>query len=93
MLRQVVALNTSGSAEGDLYLLFINTNYFTNYFMLCQVVALNSSGSAEGDLYVDDGSSFAFERGAYAHRHFRHVCIQNESSHEHGVVSAIEQAS
>jgi len=35
------------------------------------VVALNSSGSAEGDLYLDDGRSFAFSRGAYAHRHFR----------------------
>jgi hypothetical protein len=37
-----------------------------------QVVALNSSGNAEGDLYMDDGSSFAFSRGAYVHRHFRH---------------------
>ncbi len=33
-------------------------------------VALNSSGSAEGDLYIDDGHSFAYQRGSYVHRQF-----------------------
>ncbi|DBA94742.1 TPA: hypothetical protein ACH3X1_002291 [Trebouxia sp. C0004] len=33
-------------------------------------VALNSSGSAEGDLYIDDGHSFAYQRGSYLHRQF-----------------------
>lgn len=34
------------------------------------VVALDSKGQAAGDLYVDDGSSFAYKRGVYAHRLF-----------------------
>ncbi|GBF95413.1 glucan 1,3-alpha-glucosidase-like [Raphidocelis subcapitata] len=34
------------------------------------VVALDWEGSAKGDLYVDDGRSFAFRRGIYAHRSF-----------------------
>ena len=38
------------------------------------VVALDSKGCAEGDLYADDGKSFAFERGVFAHRHFRCYC-------------------
>ena len=33
-------------------------------------IALNSSGSAEGNLYVDDGHSFAYQRGSYIHRQF-----------------------
>lgn len=33
-------------------------------------IALDSSGSAEGDLYVDDGHSFAYQRGSYIHRQF-----------------------
>ncbi|KAK9816687.1 hypothetical protein WJX72_003707 [[Myrmecia] bisecta] len=32
------------------------------------VIALDDTGSAEGQLYVDDGHSFAFERGVFAHR-------------------------
>ncbi len=35
---------------------------------LTLVVALDSVGSAAGELYVDDGRSFAFQRGAYAYR-------------------------
>ena len=33
-------------------------------------IALNSSGSAKGSLYVDDGHSFAYQRGSYIHRQF-----------------------
>lgn len=33
-------------------------------------IALNSSGSAVGDLYLDDGHSFAYQRGSYLHRQF-----------------------
>lgn len=33
-------------------------------------IALNETGSAQGDLYVDDGHSFAYQRGSYLHRHF-----------------------
>lgn len=33
-------------------------------------VVLNSSGSAQGDLYIDDGHSFAYQRGSYLHRQF-----------------------
>ena len=33
-------------------------------------IALNSSGSAQGDLYIDDGHSFAYQRGSYLHRQF-----------------------
>ena len=29
---------------------------------------LDGDGSAEGDLYMDDGRSFAFQRGAFLHR-------------------------
>ncbi len=36
-----------------------------------QVVALDADGAAEGDLYMDDGRSFAFQRGAQLHRRFR----------------------
>ena len=32
------------------------------------IVALDQDGRAEGDLYLDDGSSFAYTRGMYAHR-------------------------
>jgi len=32
------------------------------------IVALDKDGKAEGDLYLDDGKSFAFKRGVYAHR-------------------------
>ncbi len=32
------------------------------------IVALDQSGTARGDLYLDDGHSFAFLRGQYAHR-------------------------
>ncbi|KAL4422944.1 hypothetical protein ABPG75_009141 [Micractinium tetrahymenae] len=35
------------------------------------VVALDKKGEASGELYVDDGRSFAFQRGAYAYRTFR----------------------
>ena len=31
-------------------------------------IALNSTGGAEGDLYIDDGHSFAYQRGSYLHR-------------------------
>lgn len=34
------------------------------------VVALDFDGRAAGDLYLDDGRSFAFARGEYAHRRF-----------------------
>lgn len=33
-------------------------------------VALNETGSAQGDLYIDDGRSFAFQKGSYLYRHF-----------------------
>jgi alpha 1,3-glucosidase len=33
-------------------------------------VALDDKGRAFGDLYLDDGSSFAYQRGVYAHRLF-----------------------
>ena len=36
-----------------------------------QVIALDADGAAEGDLYLDDGRSFAFQRGAHLHRSFR----------------------
>ena len=36
-----------------------------------QVIALDADGAAEGDLYMDDGRSFAFQRGAHLHRSFR----------------------
>ena len=36
-----------------------------------QVVALDKSGTAEGDIYMDDGRSFAFQRGASLHRALR----------------------
>lgn len=32
------------------------------------IVALDQDGRAEGNLYLDDGSSFAYKRGLYAHR-------------------------
>ena len=34
------------------------------------LVALDSEGQASGDLYLDDGSSFAYKRGLFAHRLF-----------------------
>ncbi len=34
------------------------------------VVSLDSSGAATGELYLDDGSSFEYQQGAYAHRTF-----------------------
>ena len=34
------------------------------------VIALDVSGSATGELYLDDGKSFAYERGVFAHRVF-----------------------
>lgn len=39
------------------------------------MVALDSGGAADGDLYLDDGSSFAYQRGAFLHRRFR--CANN----------------
>lgn len=33
-------------------------------------IALDSIGSAKGKLYVDDGHSFAYQRGSYTHRQF-----------------------
>ena len=33
-------------------------------------VVLDSDGAASGDLYLDDGRSFAFQRGIFAHRRF-----------------------
>ncbi len=38
---------------------------------LTLVVALDGSGAAKGDLYLDDGRSYAFLRGQYAHRWVR----------------------
>ena len=32
------------------------------------VVALDSNSKASGDLFLDDGHSFAFQRGQYVHR-------------------------
>lgn len=37
------------------------------------VVVLDENGSAEGTIYVDDGESYAFEKGAYIHRQFTFV--------------------
>ncbi|GFR40498.1 hypothetical protein Agub_g1066 [Astrephomene gubernaculifera] len=37
---------------------------------LTLVVALDEQGGAEGELYMDDGRSFAFQRGGYLHRRF-----------------------
>ena len=34
-------------------------------------VVLDSTGSAEGQVYLDDGRSFAFERGVYMHRQLK----------------------
>ena len=34
------------------------------------LVTLDNKGQASGDLYLDDGSSFAYMRGMYAHRVF-----------------------
>ncbi|CAI7885923.1 unnamed protein product, partial [Closterium sp. NIES-53] len=34
------------------------------------VIALNSSMEAEGELYIDDGKSYAYEKGAFIHRRF-----------------------
>ena len=34
------------------------------------VIALDTSGQASGELYLDDGKSFAYERGIFAHRAF-----------------------
>ena len=36
------------------------------------LVTLDSKGQASGDLYLDDGSSFAYKRGMYAHRVFEY---------------------
>ena len=33
-------------------------------------VVLDNNGAASGDLYLDDGRSFAFQRGIFAHRRF-----------------------
>eukprot|EP00245_Coleochaete_scutata_P001915 TRINITY_DN1237_c0_g1_i1.p1 TRINITY_DN1237_c0_g1~~TRINITY_DN1237_c0_g1_i1.p1 ORF type:complete len:920 (+),score=153.19 TRINITY_DN1237_c0_g1_i1:85-2844(+) len=44
------------------------------------VVALNSSYAAEGELFIDDGKSYAFEKGAYIHRRFVFANGQIESS-------------
>jgi alpha 1,3-glucosidase len=35
------------------------------------ILALDRSGAAGGDLYLDDGRSFAFQRGQYAYRSYR----------------------
>ena len=37
---------------------------------LTLIVALDKELKATGDLYVDDGRSFAFQKGQYAHRDF-----------------------
>eukprot|EP00884_Botryococcus_braunii_P010405 jgi/Botrbrau1/19366/Bobra.0338s0001.1 len=37
------------------------------------IVALDAKGTARGDLYLDDGRSFAFRRGVFAHREFTFV--------------------
>jgi alpha 1,3-glucosidase len=34
------------------------------------IVALDGNMHAEGEIYLDDGSSFAYKRGLYAHRAF-----------------------
>jgi alpha 1,3-glucosidase len=34
------------------------------------VIALDANGEAQGDLYLDDGHSFAFQRGHYSYRSF-----------------------
>ena len=36
------------------------------------LVTLDSKGQASGDIYLDDGSSFAYKRGMYAHRLFEY---------------------
>lgn len=36
------------------------------------VIALDAKGGAEGDLYLDDGKSYAFQRGQYTYRSFRY---------------------
>lgn len=45
------------------------------------LVVLDSKGQASGDLYLDDGSSFAYKRGVFAHRLF---------TFENGVLSSQE---
>jgi alpha 1,3-glucosidase len=34
------------------------------------IVAMNAQGEASGDLYLDDGKSYAFQRGVFLHREF-----------------------
>lgn len=34
------------------------------------LVALNGQGNSYGDLYLDDGTTYDYQQGAYAHRHF-----------------------
>lgn len=37
---------------------------------LTLIIALDKNGNAQGDLYIDDGRSFAFQRGQYAYKKF-----------------------
>lgn len=44
------------------------------------VVALDEHGEAKGDLFTDDGSSYAYQQGAYTHRRF-HLKARKLTSH------------
>ena len=68
MCMEALPARPQAALESSLYRAELSVDQDDPYTL---VVALDSKGCAEGDLYVDDGKSFAFERGVFAHRHFR----------------------